>query len=123
MKGSFAVPVATGLVVFVAACGGDTTTIINQAPSTTPAQQQTGSSAPGAPQQGSAASCGQVDFSGTPTTIVVLRGTACNEAVRVATAYAASTPPHPWQCGLAHAPYDSYPLPDDRSAIIGFSCG
>ena len=67
--------------------------------------------------------CGEIGFSGTPTTIVVLRGASCSEAIRAATAYAASSPPDPWQCGLAHAPFDSYPLPDNPKAIVGFSCG
>lgn len=69
--------------------------------------------------------CGTVTFSGTETTIVALRGVECSEAVEVTAAYDTSspTPPEPWDCGLAHEPFDSYPLPDGSTGVIGFSCG
>ena len=98
----------------VTGCGGGTTTIIQQGPPSS-TSFTTGAAA--------TSNCGQITFSGTPTTIVVLRGTTCPQAVQVATAYVVSTRPTPWQCGLAHAPFDSYPLPDGGTGIIGFSCG
>jgi hypothetical protein len=119
--------VAFGFVVLVAAgCGSDTTTVIQQAPvtvtqtQTAPSTTSTESSTTAEPE---GTECGIVMFSGTATTIVALRGVECPEAVRVAGAYDSSSPPTPWQCGLAHEPFDSFPLADGSKGVIGFSCG
>src|SRR4051812_19875523 len=100
-------------LVAIIGCGGSsTTTVIEQAPPVI----QTTTTPPTTTRAGTTTTpegdCGQITFSGTPTTIIVLRGADCSEAVRVATAFGASTPPSPWSCGLAHAPLDRYPLPD-----------
>jgi hypothetical protein len=95
--------------------GGDTTTIIQQAPPTT--------SVPPTGQAQAAAVCGEITFANSPTTIVVLRGAECSEAINVASLYAASTGSSRWQCALAHEPFDKYTLPDGTQGIIGFSCG
>jgi hypothetical protein len=61
---------------------------------------------------------GTVRFSGTPTKIVILRAVSCTTARRVVRRYDRGTPPRPWACALAHAPFDRI---DGR--IVGFSCG
>jgi hypothetical protein len=61
---------------------------------------------------------GTVKFSGTTNKIVILRGVSCRTARRVVRAYDRGTPPRPWACALAHAPFDRI---DGR--IVGFSCG
>jgi hypothetical protein len=61
---------------------------------------------------------GAIDFSGTRTVIVVLRGASCAEAKRVARAYGRFRSTAPWFCGLAHAPFDRI-----GGRIVGFSCG
>lgn len=116
------------VTVALTGCGGSTTTVIEQqqpGPTQTVTTSTPGTTTYGTPRTTTSASadCGEITFSGTPTTIVPLRGVDCSEAVRVATAFAASTAPLPWQCGLAHEPLDSYPLPDGSSGVIGFSCG
>ena len=60
---------------------------------------------------------GTVTFSGTPTKIVILRGVSCRTARRVVRAYDRGSPPRPWQCFLAHAPFDRV-----GGRIVGFSC-
>jgi hypothetical protein len=63
--------------------------------------------------------CGVVRFSGTRTHIVVLRGTTCTTAKRVARTYdRAFSPPAPWKCALAHAPFRRI-----NGREVGFSCG
>jgi hypothetical protein len=63
--------------------------------------------------------CGVVRFSGTRTHIVVLRGTTCATAKRVAGAYDRTfSPPAPWKCALAHAPFRRI-----NGRDVGFSCG
>jgi hypothetical protein len=63
--------------------------------------------------------CGVVRFSGTRTHIVVLRGTTCTTAKRVARAYdRAFVAPAPWRCALAHAPFRRI-----NGHEVGFSCG
>ena len=63
--------------------------------------------------------CGIVRFSGTRTHIVVLRGTTCATAKRVARTYdRALAPPSPWKCALAHAPFRRI-----NGRDVGFSCG
>ena len=114
IKPALIVLVALALAV---GCGDSTTTTVIQQPPTT---QTTN---PGGTAAETGGDCGEIAFSGTPTTIVVLRGVECSEAVRIATAYGASTAPSPWNCSLAHEPFDSYPLPDGSNGIVGFSCG
>jgi hypothetical protein len=60
---------------------------------------------------------GKVTFSRTPTVVVVLRGVSCAQAKRVVRAYDRGTPPRPWACALAHAPFDRI-----GGRIVGFSC-
>src|SRR4051812_13204783 len=62
--------------------------------------------------------CGTVRFSGTRTHIVVLRGTLCTTARRVARAYDRGVAPRPWSCLLAHAPFHRV-----RGREVGFVCG
>ena len=65
--------------------------------------------------------CGNVSIYGTSTRIVVLQGTTCTQARRVARRFANSAGPFSgagWRCALAHAPFDKL---DGRK--IGFSCG
>jgi hypothetical protein len=61
--------------------------------------------------------CGAIDFSGTRTTILVIRHTRCKTARRVARAYDRGSPPRRWRCALSHgdARY--------RGQRYGFSCG
>ena len=61
---------------------------------------------------------GAVTFSGTRTVIVTLRGVSCAEAKRVVRRFDRGSPPRPWFCGLAKAPFDRI---DGR--VVGFSCG
>jgi hypothetical protein len=60
---------------------------------------------------------GTVKFSGTTNKIVILRGVSCRKARRVVRAYDRGVPPRPWQCFLAHAPFDRI-----NGRIVGFSC-
>jgi hypothetical protein len=63
--------------------------------------------------------CGVIRFSGTRTHIVVLRGTTCATAKRAAQTYGRSfSPPAPWKCALAHAPFRRI-----NGRNVGFSCG
>jgi hypothetical protein len=62
-------------------------------------------------------SCGSINFSGTRTTIYVLRGVTCREAKRAARAYARFDSYRGWKCALAHG--DSR----FRGRQVGFSCG
>ena len=62
-------------------------------------------------------SCGSISFSGTRTTIYVLRGVSCREAKRVARAYARFDSYRGWKCALAHG---DNPF---RGREVGFSCG
>jgi hypothetical protein len=63
--------------------------------------------------------CGVVRFSGARTHIVVLRGTTCATAKRVARIYdRAFAPPAPWKCALAHAPFRRI-----NGRNVGFSRG
>jgi hypothetical protein len=58
-------------------------------------------------------------FAGTQIKIVILRGVSCRTARRVARVYdRRRTPPRPWRCALAHAPFDRIDARD-----VGFSCG
>ena len=116
-----ALTIAAALSGLFTACGGDTTTTISKTtPPATSAQTTTGAGG-----DTGTASCGEFTVSVAPTvTVIVLRGTACAEALRTAKAAAASKPPPPpWECAFAHAPFDRYPLPDNPKAIVGFSCG
>ena len=61
---------------------------------------------------------GAVQFSRTPTIVVVLRGVTCAEAKRVVRAYDRGASAGNWRCALAHAPFDRV---DGR--VVGFSCG
>ena len=128
MSRRLTVPIAgLAALCLLAGCGGSSTTTIIQTVATTTAPPITtappATTAPTTTAATAPAGCGQVTFSGTSTTIIVLRGTECPEAVRVAAAFNAGTPPSPWNCGLAHEPLDSYPLPDGSTGVIGFSCG
>jgi hypothetical protein len=60
---------------------------------------------------------GSVSFARTKTIVVVLRGTTCAEAKRVVRAYDRGSPPRPWFCGLAHAPFTHV-----NGHVVGFSC-
>jgi hypothetical protein len=62
--------------------------------------------------------CGTIRFSGATTHIVVLRGTTCATARRVARRYDRGQPTRPWQCFLAHAPFRKV-----NGRRVGFSCG
>ena len=62
--------------------------------------------------------CGTIRFSGRTTHVVVLRGTTCSTARRVARAYDRGAAPRPWQCFLAHAPFHRV-----RGRKVGFACG
>jgi len=62
--------------------------------------------------------CGTIRFSGRTTHIVVLRGTTCQTAKRVARRYDRGRAPRPWKCFLAHAPFRKI-----NGRDVGFSCG
>jgi hypothetical protein len=61
---------------------------------------------------------GTIAFSGSTIAVVTLRGVTCAQAKRVARGYARFSPPAPWKCALAHAPFDRI-----AGRIVGFSCG
>lgn len=61
---------------------------------------------------------GAVPFSKTPTVVVTLRGVSCPAAKAVLPAYDRGTPPAPWACALAHAPFTRI-----GKRIVGLSCG
>ena len=62
---------------------------------------------------------GTVSFAGEQSKVVVLRGVSCRTARRVARIYdRRGTPPRPWRCALAHAPFDRI-----AGRRVGFSCG
>jgi hypothetical protein len=60
---------------------------------------------------------GTVTFARKQIKIVILRGVSCRTARRVARAYDRGTPPRPWVCLLAHAPFDKI-----NGRDVGFSC-
>ena len=59
-----------------------------------------------------------VSVDATPTRIVILRGTTCEQATRVLRLYDRGTRPGTWRCMLTHAPFDHI---DGR--IVGLACG
>ena len=61
---------------------------------------------------------GSVQFDGTPTKIVLLRGVTCLEARRVLRGYERRALPRGWSCAMAHAPFDFV-----GGRIVGLSCG
>jgi hypothetical protein len=62
---------------------------------------------------------GTMRFAGNEIKIVILRGVSCSTARRVVRIYdRRRTPPRPWRCALAHAPFDRI-----NGRAVGFSCG
>ncbi|MEA2304297.1 MAG: hypothetical protein QOH43_1577 [Solirubrobacteraceae bacterium] len=61
---------------------------------------------------------GSVQFAGTPTKIVLLRGVTCLEAGRVLRAYDRRALPRGWSCAMTHAPFDFV-----GGRIVGLVCG
>src|SRR3954447_5244672 len=65
--------------------------------------------------------CGPINFSGTNTHIVVLRGVTCSVAKEVAKHFAVTSGgpqgSSGWSCFLAHAPFRKI-----RGRDVGFSC-
>lgn len=59
-----------------------------------------------------------VNFSGTKTRVVTLRGVTCAQAKRILRQYDKGLPEPPWSCALAHAPFKKL-----NGRIIGVSCG
>jgi hypothetical protein len=73
------------------------------------------------PAQAKPRDCGAIDFSGTSTRIVVLRGVSCSVAKEVAHHFAVTSGgpqgSSGWSCFLAHAPFRKV-----NGRKVGFTC-
>jgi hypothetical protein len=102
--------------------GGAGAALAALALTSTPAEaapEATGSqSAPSPTATAAVKRCGALRFSGRRTRIVVIRGTSCTTARRIARRYARFGDLDGWGCGLAREDSPRY-----RGYKVGFSCG